>query len=73
MEEVLVVLRNLVQENQALHEFVVDLQTNQVLTSLGCISKTQPQPKEPQINLLYKFDGTCSKFQGFVNQVHLII
>jgi hypothetical protein len=29
--------------------------------------------KEPQINLPKKFDGTCSKFQGFVNQIHLII
>jgi len=31
------------------------------------------QPKEPQINLPDKFDDTCSKFQGFVNQMHLII
>jgi len=30
---------------------------------LGRVLKTQPQPKEPHINLLNKFDGT---FRGFV-------
>ena len=30
------------------------------------------EAKEPQISLLEKFDGTCSKFRGFVNQVQLI-
>jgi hypothetical protein len=49
------------------------LQTNQALTSLGCISATQPQPKEPWISLLDKFDGTCSKLGSFVNQVHWVI
>jgi hypothetical protein len=49
------------------------LQTNQALTSLGCVLPIQPQPKEPRISLLDKFDGTRSKFQGFVNQVHLVI
>jgi hypothetical protein len=73
MEKILVVLRNLEQENQALHKFVVHLQTSQVSTSLGCISRTQPQPKEPQISLPNKFDGTRSKFRSFVNQVHLVI
>jgi hypothetical protein len=47
MEEAFVVLRNLEHENQALGEYVVHLQTNQALTSLGCVSTTQPQPKEP--------------------------
>jgi hypothetical protein len=67
VEEVFVVLRNLEHENQTLREFIVHFQTNQVSTSLGCISGIQPQPKEPCISLPYKFDGTCSKFQGFVN------
>jgi hypothetical protein len=49
------------------------LQTNQTSTSLGFALATQPQPKEPCISLLYKFDNTHSKFQGFVNQVHLVI
>jgi hypothetical protein len=44
MEEVLAVLRNLEHENQAFCEFVVHFQTNQVLTSLGCVLATQPQP-----------------------------
>jgi hypothetical protein len=59
MEEVLVVLKNLEQENQAFREFVVHLQTNQTSTSLGCVSATQPQLKEPQISLLAQFDKTC--------------
>jgi hypothetical protein len=62
MEEILVVLRNLEQENQALHEYIVHLQTNHALTSLGCISTTKPQPKEPRIGLPDKFDGTHSRF-----------
>jgi hypothetical protein len=41
MEEVLVVLRNLEHENQALREFVAHLQINQALTSLGCVLATQ--------------------------------
>jgi hypothetical protein len=73
MEEVLVVLRNLEQENQALYESIVHLQTNHALSSLGCISTTEPQPKEPWINLLDKFDDIHSNFQGFVNLVHLVI
>ncbi len=73
MEEVHVVLRNIEHENQTLCEFVVHLQTNQALTLLGCILATQPQPKESQISLPNKFDGTRSTFRGFVNQVDLVI
>jgi hypothetical protein len=62
MEEFFVILRNLQQENQTWCESIRHLQTNQVLTSLGCFSKTQPQPKQAQISLLDKFDGTHSKF-----------
>ncbi len=43
------------------------------MTFLGCVSTTQSQPKEPQINLLNKFNGTCSKFQSFVKQICLVI
>jgi hypothetical protein len=53
--------------------FVANLQTNQALISLGCVLVTQPQAKEPQISLPNKFDGTYSKFQGFVNQVRSVI
>ena len=28
-----------------------------------------PQRKEPRVSLPEKFDGTCSKFRGFVNQI----
>jgi hypothetical protein len=47
MKEVLVVLKILEQENQALCEFFVHLQINRASISLGCVSTTQPQPKEP--------------------------
>jgi hypothetical protein len=62
IKEVLVVLKNFKQESQALCESITHLQTNQALTSLGCILGTQPQPKEPWISLPNKFDGTHSKF-----------
>lgn len=32
-----------------------------------------PQQKEPRVSLPEKFDGTRSKFRGFVNQIRLII
>jgi hypothetical protein len=40
MEEVLVVHKNFEHENQAFREYVTHLQTNQALTSLGCILAT---------------------------------
>jgi hypothetical protein len=46
---------------------MVHLQINQISVFLGCISTTQPQPKEPKIGLFDNFDGTRSKFEGFVN------
>jgi len=73
MEEVFVVLYNLHQENQTFHEFIVHLQNNQASTSLGCVSTMQPQPKEPQISLRHKFNGSWSKFQGFINQMCFVI
>jgi hypothetical protein len=42
MEEILVVLKNLEHENQALHESIIHLQTNQASTSLGYVLATQP-------------------------------
>jgi hypothetical protein len=42
MEEILVVFRTFEQENHTLHEFIVHLQTNQVLTILTYVSTTQP-------------------------------
>jgi len=61
MEEVFIILKNLEKESQTLRKFIAHLQTNQVQTSLGCISTTQFQPKEPHINLPNKFDGTRLK------------
>jgi hypothetical protein len=73
MEEVLAILKKFEHENKTFCEFAIHLQTNQSSTSLGCISITQPRPKEPLINLSDKFDGTRSKFQSFVNQMCLVI
>ncbi len=70
---ILVVLWNLEHENQTLCEFITHLQINQTLTSLGWVLATRPQPKEPHISLPNKFDGTHSKFWGFVNQMCLVI
>jgi hypothetical protein len=70
--QILATLQHLQQENAALRDSVTHLQD-------------QPQPpapipatlamvaREPKINLPEKFDGTCPKFRGFVNQVRLII
>jgi hypothetical protein len=65
MEEIFLVLRNFEQENQTFREFVAHLQTNQTSTSLGCVSTTQPKPKEPQISLLTKFDKNMFKVLKF--------
>ena len=36
-------------------------------------SSFQRPHKEPKINLPTKFDGTQAQFQGFLNQVHLVL
>jgi hypothetical protein len=51
-----------IHKNQTLHESITHLQTNQISIFLGYIFTTQPQPKEPWISLLDKFDNTHSKF-----------
>ncbi len=61
MEEVLITFRVMQQKNRYLHESIAHLQGNQALAMFGSILN------EPRINLLEKFDSTCSKFQGFVN------
>lgn len=50
------------------------LQTSSSQVAQHAIINAAPQAlKEPRIGLLDKFDGTCSKFRGFVNQVRLLI
>jgi len=73
MDKVFIIHRNLEHENQALCESMAICKSIKFRLFLGCVSTTQPQPKEPHINLIDKFDGTCSKFQGFVNQMHLVM
>jgi hypothetical protein len=40
MEEVFVIRKNLEHENQIFHVSIAHLQTNQALTSLGCVLAT---------------------------------
>jgi hypothetical protein len=47
MEEVLAIRTIREQENETLCESIIHLQTNQASNYLGCVSTTQPQPKEP--------------------------
>ncbi len=47
MEEVLVALKHMQQENRALSESIVHLQSGQGSTSLGCVPTSPSQIKEP--------------------------
>jgi hypothetical protein len=50
MEEFIIVLRNMQKNTQPpLHESIVHIQSNQVLTSLGCVSIMQPQGTTNQL------------------------
>jgi len=64
MKEVFFALQHMQHENQSFHESIAHLQGNQALATFGSTSK------EPQINLLEKFDDTCSKFRNFIIQLH---
>jgi len=45
MEEILVVFKNLEQENQALRESIIYLQTNQASISLGAFRQQNPNQR----------------------------
>jgi Tfp pilus assembly protein PilN len=45
MEEILVVFKNLEQENQALRESIIYLQTNQTSISLGAFQQQNPNQR----------------------------
>jgi hypothetical protein len=72
MEEILIVLKHMQQKNHSLHEYIIHFQSTQILTLLKCVHTTPPHAKEPRVSLLDKFEGMCSKYQGFFNQVHLV-
>jgi hypothetical protein len=73
MEEIVVILKHMQQKNKSLCEFVAHVQSIKALTSLRSLVTTPFKAKESQSNLLNKFDGTCPKFEGFCNQVCLVI
>ena len=71
MEEILRVLQQLQVENTNLWSAFDQLQTtpNPDLAPLATATSSQQTPKEPQIVLLEKFDGTQSKFRDLVNHI----
>ena len=77
----------ILKQNKELNLRLCDLDT-QMHNSIGQVHAAEVSPpasfqqqvptssnkaKEPRVSLPEKFDGTRSKFQGFVNQVRLII
>ena len=70
------ILNQLQSENQRLRHAFEQLQVSTLQAPQPIIAPPSPilqATKEPRIGLPDKFDGTRSKFRGFVNQVRLII
>jgi len=72
LNQILATLQHLQQENAVLRDSMNHMQDQPqppapVPTALAMVAP------EPKISLPEKFNGTCPKFRGFVNQVHLII
>jgi len=74
MHDVASMLQQLQQENANLQNAMEQLQVARVPIHVpASIANLVPQaPKEPQISLLEKFDGDCTKLRDFVNQVRLV-
>lgn len=69
-------LQQLQEENNNLRHAFEQLQASTSRPPRPAVTVTTPVPqatKEPRIGLPDKFDGTRSKFRGFVNQIRLII
>lgn len=69
-------LQQLQEENNNLRHAFEQLQASTSRPPGPAVTVTTPVPqatKEPRIGLPDKFDGTRSKFRGFVNQIRLII
>ena len=88
--QIMVALRQLQLENEALRNSLQELQVGASLSSQPPKPSLAQQPSlepdllptsslasshflEPKVNLLEKFDRTRSHFQGFINQIRLII
>jgi len=79
LETILNAINTLSVQTTTIEGVIGGLQQHQSPANLegGALSVIQqdplPQRKEPRVSLLEKFDGTSSKFRGFVNQIRLII
>lgn len=70
------ILNQLQADNQRLRHAFEQLQVSAAQAPQPIIAPPTPTPqavKEPRVGLPDKFDGTRSKFRGFVNQVRLLI
>jgi hypothetical protein len=72
LTQILAALQHLQQENVVLRDSVTRLQ-NQPPPSAPVLPALAMVAPKPKISLPENFDGTCLKFRGFVNQVHLIM
>ena len=66
-------LQQLQEENNNLRHAFEQLQALTSRPPRPTVAVTTPPTNEPRIGLPDKFDGTRSKFRGFVNQIRLII
>ena len=77
LAQILHALQQLQQDNDALHQANNEL--HQTMTSMQNAVHTPLAPTTsqvyqhaPKVTLPDKFDGNIAKYQGFVNQLHLI-
>ena len=73
MKEVIRVLQEVQVENANLQSAFKQLQASSSRLAVAVTTPISPATKEPRIGLPEKFDGTRSKFRGFVNQIRMII
>ena len=80
LNQILQAIQQLQQDNAALHQ--ANLELRQVVASMQAPTQhtpVNPTPvipqahhQDPKVSLPDKFDGTRSKYRGFVNQLRLI-
>ncbi|CAG8777446.1 5533_t:CDS:2 [Cetraspora pellucida] len=64
-------LQQIQQKNQLLRQENIDFHNE--LDQIQSQEGTYTHPREPKVSLPDKFDRTCSKFRGFLNQIRLVI
>jgi len=72
LHQIISALEHLRQENNELRDIVSHLQTQPRPPTPPALS-IETKHREPKIALPEKFDGSRSKFRGFLNQIRLII